>query len=375
MSKNYQNVNPCPNTSEESIKISIVTTATERKSIYHFRYQIYVEEMSKQLIEADHNNKLLYDELDEQSLLLCAKVGTKIIATARITIGSLTDFPPALIDQLSLNVFQSYNSNQKFSYCSKLMVTPTYRNSPVVYLLIAKCYELSNTNNVSFVFVICNFYLIRFYEKMGFHCLGRNYLISGYGLMTPLVFSMDDVQHLRRIRSPLFRIARKKDSPNLQIVTWFHEIIVTSSVINSQLVTEEDLWSILCSRLGSLPTENIIMLKTLSIEEAKLFLHSCSTIVRCDPGNIIARQGNISYSYDILISGKLRSLTFINPLKEYALPGEHFGANGLNEHGMHTEDIAAIQASEILVLSGMAFRKFFYTHFDVAHKIIRNINS
>lgn len=373
MSQNDQSLN---SSVEESIKIHFALTPKEKWEIYRFRYQIYVEEMSKQLSEADYENNLLYDELDEQAILLYAKIGSKIIATARINIGLLKDFPPLLIDQLSLFTFQTYNINQKFSYCSKLMVTPEYRNSPVTYLLMAKCCELSNDYNVSFIFLICNFHLIRLYEKIGCHRFGENYLIPGYGLMTPLALSMDDIQHLKSIHSPLFRVARKKKSHDFQAIAWFYEKFVTpSSIINSQLVTEEELWSTLCRRLGSLPTESIILLKTLSTQEAKVFLHSCSTIVKCAPGNILASLGNISYSYDILLSGKLRSLTFINPLKEYALPGEHFGANGLNEHEMHTEDIAAIQASEILVLSGMAFRKFFYTHFDIAHKIISNIRN
>ncbi|MCE5285813.1 MAG: GNAT family N-acetyltransferase [Pelosinus sp.] len=376
MSKSYQSLSSCLETeSEESIKISIAKRSEEKREIYHFRYEIYVEEMSKQLTEADHTNKLLYDDLDEQGLLLCAKVGSKIIATARINIGPVTNFPPILISQLSLDVFQNHKNSLNFSYCSKLMVAPSYRNSAAVYLLIAKCYELSYANNVSFVFVICNFHLIRFYEKMGFHRFGGNYFIPGYGLMTPLVFSMDDIQHLRVIRSPLFRIARKNNSPNLQKANWFHEKFVSAShIINSQLVTKDELWSTLCNRLGFMPTKGITLLKSLSVEEAKNFLHCCGTIVQCNPGNIVTKQSNISYSYDTLISGKLRSLTFINPVKEYAISGQHFGANGLTEHELHNETIETVDTSEILVLSGINFRKFLYSNLDAAHKIIRTIH-
>jgi CRP-like cAMP-binding protein len=76
-----------------------------------------------------------------------------------------------------------------------------------------------------------------------------------------------------------------------------------------------------------------------------------------------------------MLTGKLRSLTFLSPVKEYSRPEQHFGADGLTEHGVHTEDIAAVDTSEILILSSMAFRKFSYAHFEIAHKIIRTIRS
>jgi predicted GNAT family N-acyltransferase len=359
MSKCYQNANPISaETSEESIKISIATTVQEKTEIYHFRYQIYVEEMSKELTEADHENKLLYDELDEEAIQLAAKIGTKIIATVRIHIGQLADFPPVLIEQLSLNIFQNYNANQKFSFCSKLMVSPAYRNSPATYLITARCCELSNNQSVSFIFLMCNLHLIRFYEKIGCHRIGGNYLISsGLGIMTPLVISMDDAQHLRNIRSPLMRIARKKESHDFEAIRWFYEKFVTASrMLNSQLVTKEALWSILCSRLGSLPTDSIPLLENLSVEEAKIFLHCCGTVVPCAPGDYIISQGTISYSYDILLTGKLRSLTFLSPVKEYSRPGQHFGADGLTEHGVHTEDIAAVDTSDILKILNWQYR-------------------
>jgi predicted GNAT family N-acyltransferase len=366
-------------TVENSIKIGMAITPEEKREIYHFRYQTYIEEMSKNIVEADYTNKQLYDELDEWGLLLYAKIGSEVIATERINIGTLTDFPQKIIDILSLDEFQNYDTkmiDHKFAYITKVMIAPAYRGSPVLYLLMAACYEICCHNQIQFGFGICNLHLLRLYEQMGWHRYTKNFIYPGYGLQVPIVLLADDIQHLRRVRSPLLRIARKRGEVSSQSVEWFHtKFIRHAPIINSQLITEEELWSILCKELNCLPTGPIAILRELTDTEAKTFLHSCSSLVHCDTGDMITTQGDISYSYNILISGKLKSLTFQHPIKEYTSPGQHFGANGLTEHNKNTEDIVAVTSVQILVLSGMAFPRFFHSHPNIAHKIVQTMRS
>ncbi|GBG55596.1 hypothetical protein SPFL3102_03179 [Sporomusaceae bacterium FL31] len=366
-------------TPEKSIKISIAETPAEKREIYRFRYQTYVEEMSKHIKGIDYTNKLLFDDMDDWGLILCAKVGSELIGTARINIGKIKDFSKEVATFLSLKAFQDCytdQNKQKFSFVTKIMVHPSYRNSPVFYMLIAKCYELAYSNQIYFIFGICNYHLIRIYEKLGMHRYCKNFELSGYGLQAPIVLLVNDIQHLRNIHSPFYRIARQRGTLDTQSVEWFHEKFTKHSrFVNSQLITEEDLWSILCNRLGYPPNEAITILHELSVIEAKKFLHCCASLIPFDPENMLVNQGDVSYSYNILISGKLRSLTFLRPVKEYSIPGQRFGANGLTEHNKHTEDIIAIDSGEILILSGIAFQRFYHTHPEVAHKITkRTIN-
>lgn len=363
--------------SKNSIEICVAKTPAEKREIYHFRYQIYVEEMSKHLAEADHNNKLLYDELDEWAILLYAKIGTKIIATYRINIGTMADFPQEVIKFLALDTLSNCvieHGSPKFAYATKVMVTPAHRSSPALYLLMAKCYEICCYEQAQFLLGACNFHLLRLYEQLGFRRYYKNFLYPGYGLLVPLVMLIDDIQHLRKLRSPLFRIARKRQSVNTSVVKWFDTVFTSnSSIINSQLTTEEDFWSILCKRLHGLPSAGITLLQDLSETEAKKLLHNCGILVQCAPDDIITFQGDVSYTYNILISGRLKSLTFRRPSKEYSTPGQHFGANGLTEQNTHTESIVVTSSAEILVLSGTAFQKFYRSHPEIAHKIVKSI--
>jgi predicted GNAT family N-acyltransferase len=329
--------------SENSIKIYVATTPAEKEEIYHFRYQIYIEEMSKHLPEVDYENMLLYDDMDERSTLLYAKIGSKLIATKRITIGTITDFPQVVSDFLSLETFaksSTMHNEQNFAFITKVMVAPAYRSSPALYLLMAKCYEICCDSHIQFIFGISHFHLLNLYEQMGCRRYYRNFFMENNGLAVPIVLLTDDVEHLRKVHSPVYRIARKRKILNTDAIEWFNaKFNDDSPIINSQLVSEDKLWSILCKRLQQLPTETIALLQGLSVEEAKKFLHNCSVYVQCNPGELITFQGDVSYSYYVLISGKLKSLTFYRPVKEYTTPGQAYGSNGLTEHNKHTEDI------------------------------------
>lgn len=366
-------------TPEDSIKIFVAKTPEEKSEIYRFRYQIYVEEMSKHFADADYDNKLLYDELDEWAILLYAKVGTKIIATYRINVGTMADFPQEVIEYLSLDTFNNSiieHGGHKFAFATKVMVAPAYRSSLALYLLMIKTYEICCYEQAQFLFGICNFHLLRLYEQLGCRRYYKNFFDPGLGLLAPIVLLVDDVQHFRKVRSPFFRLARKRTSLNTKVVEWFDTVFTNnSSIINSQTITEEELWSLLCKRLHCPPTEGMSLLHDLSEAEAKKFLHSCGILVQCDPDDRITFQGDVSYTYNTLISGRLKSLTFLSPAKEYITPGQHFGANGLTEQNTHTEDIAAASAAEIFVLTGSAFQKFYHSHPDIAHKIVKNIIS
>jgi hypothetical protein len=129
-------------------------------------------------------NKLLYDELDERGLLLYAKIEGKIIATFRVNIGLLTDFPPELVQEFSMDRFQKFykgKSNPKFALMSKVMVCKPYRNTPAFQLLSAKSYRIFCNARVQFCFGIRNFYLLPLYEYFGYRRYIRNSIDLNYG--------------------------------------------------------------------------------------------------------------------------------------------------------------------------------------------------
>jgi len=376
---NTNNLNTTPYLSEEEkvVKIGFATTAEEKMEIYRFRYRIYAEEMSKRFPNMDHTNKLLYDELDDWAFIVYAKIGSEIIGTLRVNIGEINDFPLFWVRVLSLKKFSEFtNDHQQFAYTSKFMVAPAYRNSTVSYLLAAESYQLYCHHQVQFSFGVCNFHLLRLYEQFGFRRFGQNFIDDGYGLLAPYVLLVDDIAHLRAVRSPFYRTARKSSSLNSHVVQWFYkEFEESSKTLNSQLVSQEELWEFLSTRFGSFPNQALPILQGLSDIEAIKFLHSCGVVVQCDAGDQIACQGDTNYALNILIAGQLASVSASNIVSNQISPAHAIGVNGLVNHPKHTEDIVAVTDTELLVLSSLAFPKFSNAHPTVANKIIQNIGN
>jgi len=365
---------PCQ---EQKIEIGIAVTEREKQEIFRLRYRIYVEEMGRQPVAADHSRKLLADEIDRWAFLLYAKSGSELIATMRVNVGLIEEFPRDLARLLCMDKFRRFCAESGFplvAFSSKLMVSPAYRNSPALHLLTAKGYELYCDHQVQFNFGGCNFYLLRLYEQFGCRRFGRNFVDPGFGLLAPFVLLVNDIAHLKAVHSPFTRIARKKAVPNSDVKDWFYrEFPEAASVMNSQLTTGEELWRFLCNRLGGSPEERIPVIKGLTREEAKDFLHSCGVSARCYPGDHVITRDMVSDELNILVSGTLLSAAPNAGPPNIILPGEHFGANGLLDKAVHTLDIIAAATTEILVFSRQYFAKFRRTKPEVAFKILRNL--
>lgn len=359
--------------------VSIATTAEEKNAIYAFRYRVYVEEMSRRLKPVGNDPGLLYDEMDDWSYLVYVKAGSEIVGAGRVNIGTIEDFPPDIVKGLSLDRFQKFyegKKDRKFALSTKVMVAPEYRNTQVLYFIIAKGYELYCEHRVQFSFGGCNMYLLRLYEGIGLRRFGRNFIDPGYGLITPIVWLVDDIEHMRILHSPFYRLARKREGLDKQVVDWFFsEFPEASTVMNSQLITVDELWTALYSRLGTSPGTTIPLLYGLSETEAKKFLHNCGLVARCYPGDRIVTSDDPSNEINILLSGELQIASLTKTGINRIIPGQHFGAAGLIDHSKHTQDIVATTPTEILVLSRIAFPKFRHRYPDIANQILKNLSN
>ena len=360
---------------DSPILLKVATSEVEKQAIYQFRYKVYVEEMDKQRIDVDTNHKLISDKLDDWAFNIYAESNGQIVGVNRLNIAPAKDFPTDIAQFLDLASFQrtgGITDTENVTFMTKLMVDKQYRNSPLLYLLMSKSYEFFAEYDIQFGFGACNLHLLRLYEQIGLHRYAKNFIDGGYGLLFPIVMLADDVEHFRQVRSPLYRLARKKPNKQLEKIHWFYDTFhKDSGIINSQLISVDELWEFLCQTLKTAPTNILPILAGLSIEEAKIFLHACGSVIQCQPNDLMTVQGEVSYSYTIVLSGKLKSTTFVNPEKYYCA-GNHFGANGLTAQNKHIESIIAIAPSQVLVLTGLGFQRFSSSHFDIAHQIVKN---
>jgi hypothetical protein len=364
--------NKCCSVPLNSIKIGVATTPEEKKEIYRLRYHIYAEEIPFKLVSVDHTNKLLYDDLDEWCTLFYAKVGSEFVGTVRVNIGQLADFSSEIVETFYMDRFQKFyngNENSNFAFASKGMVSSNFRNLPIFTMLMTKVFEMYCESQVHFGFGNSNFHLLPLHEYYGHRRIGKNIVDPNLGLMASFVMMPDDIHHLQKVQSPFLKIACKRKIQNGQVINWFNsEFPETASIINSQLVSEENFWTILRVRLGNPPNEVIPVLQGLSKAEAKKLLHYCGVIVQCSKSDYIVTREDACQELNILLSGTLRS-SGVNNIS----PGQHFGAIGLVNRTNHIADIVAATDAEILVLSFHYFQKFRRCYPEIATKVLHNL--
>ncbi|HMM22233.1 MAG TPA: GNAT family N-acetyltransferase [Selenomonadales bacterium] len=362
----------------DQITVDFAQTPKEREMVYRFRYQIYVEEMGKKLTNLpllQHKRRQLFDELDDaqHAIILYARAGSEIVGTIRLNIFPPQNlFPQWLPDQF-VSFFQA--DAPLISYSSKLMVDSRYRKSQAAYLLIAKGYELYRQNNVPFNFIGCAPFLIPLYEQMGFRRYSSNFEFPDFGCIVPLVLLTEDIGHLRAVRSPLMRVARKFDNSSKSSVWFAQNFPEAGEHINRLLLTKEQFHRAICDLLGDSPENALELLHGFTPEEAITCLNE-GTIVNFTGGSLLVNPIDVSNELFFVLSGCLLSRkTWSKDRQTYTLltPGQSFGGKSFLSMGRQRAKVVAQCDSKVLVLPRQAFDRLALLHPDIAAKLLRNI--
>jgi hypothetical protein len=361
---------------EKSIKIVQASSLSERLEIYRFRYSVYVEEMGKNIGPATREGKMLFDQMDERSILLSAHVEGEIVGTLRIYIGTIKDFSRDIVEIFVMDRFAKFSKGgekQLFALSTKLMVAAAYRKSQALSLLLGKAYEIFREHELQFTFGGCNPYLIPLYDQIGFRRLDRGFIDPGYGYLVPLILIVEDIEHLQTVRSPFYRGARKrKNSP--EAAMWFdREFSELRSIVNNQLIKADIFWELLVEKLKHHPQKSISIIQDLTEIEAKNFLYM-GAIFPCKSNEVIVTPGDSANELYILISGMLSSNDLDLGKDVVITPGQAFGRVGLISPERQTETIKVVNDAEVLVISRHSLDKIRHRYPNVLAQLTRKIN-
>lgn len=351
------------------IKIILATKNWEKEQIYRFRYKIFKEELAKGLPLVMQKKKKISDDLDNDSLLLYAKSHDSIIGTLRITLSHINDFPEWLTDIFSLKkVAPELEPQQRVGLVTKLAIAPAYRGSTLMYQFLVEFLKLTQEQNVEYVFSGCNPHLISMYERIGFRRFIKiNFTDPGYGLLVPIVLITSDLDHFKTVRSPAYRFLRTKNYHASFDSSKFLRIFPDAKeILNSQLISEENLFTYISSRIGASILNNTPIFNKLTIHELKAFFHF-GTIFHCSSGDAIISKGELSNELYIIISGTIATESCL------LVAGQFFGG-GLTKPLLQNDQIIAITDAEILVVSYQSFQKFRQLYHRASGTIIETIS-
>ncbi|MGB1111272.1 MAG: N-acyl amino acid synthase FeeM domain-containing protein, partial [Gammaproteobacteria bacterium] len=264
----------------------MATEAAQRRAVFAFRYQVYVEQMGKQPAGADHENGLLTDSADDDASILYLSHGANPIATLRLNGGPFSDH---LSRDYGLERFSRF-ADASLSASSRLMIAAEWRGSSVLGTLLREAYRMARTNGSRFDFCYCTPALVSFYEQLGYRRYKSGFEVPGLGYRVPLVLVSGDLEHLQRVRSPFLKLARAFGGDD-EAADWFRrEFPEAADFANRRVLGADEFWSVLGGKLGLSGSDSVPLFQGLDDEQVKRF-SSAATLMNCKAGDALIQPG------------------------------------------------------------------------------------
>jgi CRP-like cAMP-binding protein/predicted GNAT family N-acyltransferase len=362
---------------EEKVRyeIRIATTEAEREAIYRFRYSVYVDEMGKSLSYADEERKMLYDALDASAEHFMGLVNGEVVACARLNQASDPNLDEELRDLYRLDAWAEFQP-EAVSLSSRLMVAQPWRGSAVLGSLLLELYRYSRERGIRFNFLNCAPSLLDLYEQMGYRRYADGFIDPDVGYRIPMVFMAEDVDYMKQVHSPFYRLARKLPGSTADSL-WFEQKFPEHAIhINRRLIDSDQFWDMLENNLHADPKSRISLLSGLSDADAQQFLNT-GTVMVCKAGDIIIRPGDVGDEMFVVLEGAVEVWggNDQHPVSLAMLgPGQVFGEIAFVSRVPRTAKVVAVNDVKLLVLTQNFLRKALKTMPQIVAPVLLNLS-
>ena len=188
--------------------IRLLSGAADLETLYAFRYRIYVEEMNRPQKHADHVRRSIRDPLDDTAYNFAAYARDEMIGCMRVNFaadGGL-DYYRGLLRMDALS--PRYPAG--VALCTRLMVLPEHRGSPLALRFCAAGLDLGLRSGIDWNFIDCNDHLVGFFERIGYEWT-HHAVHEEYGRVNAMRFDLRSLDRLKAVGSPLLRGLQKAD--------------------------------------------------------------------------------------------------------------------------------------------------------------------
>ena len=215
--------------------IQTATSSQEREAIYRFRYRVYIEEMKKWHVQADHENKLLYDDADAYTVLYYAFMNNEIAATVRSQRGTEGLFIKDGKEFFGIDEFEAHFDYRKIAIVDRLIVDQPYRRGLLAHQMMLKTYIEGLQVGTRLCFIACDDQLLPMYIRYGFRIYCDPAILPTGDRRHRLLLFLCDRDHLQKVRSPfLSYLPESMDDKGANAV-------LVQEKLNLQLSYEDDV--------------------------------------------------------------------------------------------------------------------------------------
>ncbi len=354
--------------------IGIAETADEKRAVYRLRYDVYVEEMGRYQSVADHKQRMLYEDCDEQSRIRYAAIDGEVVATARLTWGGDGPLPQRMIDQYGLAPFLAELPASAIAVGERAMVRPHLRGTDLLLKMMGAGMHFANENRIQLAFGDCEPHLLNLYLGLGQRTYSkRNVNSAEAGYLIPIVFVVEDVAYLRQLNSPLLEYVHDFGDDARIPACIQRAIAEGSAVMSRSATTSAAYWGEVHSALSELEVQRISALDGFTEDEAARCLEK-STIIECQRGDRVLKKGGVARNLFVVLEGTLE-VRDDDAVQAVLSAGDVFGEMAFLLERPRTRDVyAATDGVRILSLSEANLRQMIKSDPAIAAHLLLNIS-
>jgi hypothetical protein len=353
--------------------IFFAETQAEKEAVYRFRYTIYVTEMGRYKSSADHERKMLFDADDATARIVYALQDDEVAATSRLNWGGDAPFSRRQTDIYMLEPFLAELPAEALAIGERAMIKPELRGSKLFQKLNEAVAEFVNDHRVQLVFGACEPHLLNSYVARGMRTYSsKNINSPESGYLIPVVYVVEDVKYLRRIRSPAALFARNfgKDARIPECVERLIE--QGGNVMSQRLVESRAYYGEIQEALDVLAENRISALDDLDKGELDRVLGK-SNIIQCQAGDRVLKKGGVARNLFVVLDGNLEARDG-DRLLRVMTAGDVFGEISFLLESPRTADVYAATDARILSLSESNLRELIASKPTIAGKLLLNIS-
>ena len=357
---------------ESEFQVTHVTADTDRHRSYRLRYKVFVEEQAKSVAAADHERKIIKDELDDLAEHFAVFHKGEMVASMRILYGA-EKLTPFVANSYSIDRF-SHIPADRLSFCGRLFVLPAYRNSAALFLLVQHAYRASRERGTQIDVICCRPNLVRLYEQLGYRRYRPHFEDhAGQGFLIPLVLILDDLEYLKTVRSPLYLSARKLPS-DPSLAQWFKQAFPDYRSFVSPITVGADRFMEIMS--GKINDSEVGMLRGMT-EAERQALYASTTHLEIAAGTKLIRKGDGGKELFLILDG-VAEARLPNTGGEVVLAthgrGDITGEMSLLTGRPRSADVVATTGLEVICFDDDGLRKLMKGQPAVAAKLLHNLS-
>ena len=352
--------------------IHVAKSEEEKEAVYRFRYEIYVAEMGRYRAIADHERRSFSEPEDETARIFYAAEGGEVVATSRMSWGGDAPFSERLIDHYMLEPFLAEASPEIMAVGERGMVKPDLRGSPIFTELGMKTLEFINENRIQLIFGACEPHLLSRYVSQGSRTFSKKNINSAEaGYLIPIVVVVEDIEYLRRIRSPRASFITDRGA-DARIPDCVDRLITNSgNVMSERLVGPDAYLDEVQDVLGDLVENRFSVLDGLDEEEAERVLGK-SNIIDCNAGDRVIKKGGVARNMFVVLDGHFEVREGDSLIRVFS-PGDIFGEMAFLLEQPRNADVYAATNGRILSLSEGTLRESITSDSEVAAQVLLNV--